>query len=216
MTEINFQNHGLVVKSVLNTYKLYNNLIVRKEEVHLEGNENETGILESAYSTEGVYVGGVEFIQNLPFIQNISEFHSNTLGFSKSELKWYGWGHRAYHSFGIGSQVKVGDIAYTAINLEDLKRWARSFYVDENVLHQASDFNYTCEFLNHTDENENGQKYFLTNYKYTRYTKEGEFILSNDRNVRTDVPDVWGEGEWTAKTLDDAKQMAINFSKGIS
>ncbi len=30
------------------------------------------------------------------------------------------------------------------------------------------------------------------------------------------LPKKWGRGEWTAKTLDDAKEMAINFSKRVS
>lgn len=26
----------------------------------------------------------------------------------------------------------------------------------------------------------------------------------------------WGRGEWTAETLEDAKQMAIDFAEGVS
>ena len=29
-------------------------------------------------------------------------------------------------------------------------------------------------------------------------------------------PDKWGKGEWVAKTMEDAKQMAIDFSDGVS
>jgi hypothetical protein len=28
-------------------------------------------------------------------------------------------------------------------------------------------------------------------------------------------PKVWGRGEWTAKTLEDAKQMAIDFAESV-
>lgn len=34
--------------------------------------------------------------------------------------------------------------------------------------------------------------------------------------VFSEYPKKWGRGEWTAKTLDDAKQMAIDFSQNIS
>ena len=29
-------------------------------------------------------------------------------------------------------------------------------------------------------------------------------------------PDTWGKGEWIAETLEDAKQMAIDFANGVS
>ena len=29
-------------------------------------------------------------------------------------------------------------------------------------------------------------------------------------------PDQWGKGEWTAKTLDEAREMAIDFAKEVS
>ena len=29
-------------------------------------------------------------------------------------------------------------------------------------------------------------------------------------------PQKWGKGRWTAKTLDDAKQMAKDYAKGVS
>jgi hypothetical protein len=32
------------------------------------------------------------------------------LGFSEEEQKWYGWSHRAYYGFGIGYEVKEGDV----------------------------------------------------------------------------------------------------------
>ena len=29
-------------------------------------------------------------------------------------------------------------------------------------------------------------------------------------------PEKWGKGEWTAKTIEDAKQMAVDFARSVS
>jgi len=34
--------------------------------------------------------------------------------------------------------------------------------------------------------------------------------------VYQEFPKQWGRGEWTAKTMDDAKQMAVDFCEGVS
>ena len=34
--------------------------------------------------------------------------------------------------------------------------------------------------------------------------------------IFTQYPDVYGKGEWEAKTIEDAKQMASDFAKGVS
>jgi hypothetical protein len=32
----------------------------------------------------------------------------------------------------------------------------------------------------------------------------------------SEYPEKWGKGEWTAKTIEDAKQMAIDFARSVS
>jgi hypothetical protein len=34
--------------------------------------------------------------------------------------------------------------------------------------------------------------------------------------VFSPYPKTWGKGQWTAKTIDDAKQMAIDFARCVS
>ena len=33
---------------------------------------------------------------------------------------------------------------------------------------------------------------------------------------RAKYPEKWGKGKWTAKTIEDAKQMAIDFARSVS
>ena len=59
---------------------------------------------------------------------NIKEIECG-LVWSESEQKYYGWSHRAYYGFGIGSKVKKGDVGYNgkewiAKNMNDAKQMA--------------------------------------------------------------------------------------------
>ena len=40
--------------------------------------------------------------------------------------------------------------------------------------------------------------------------------LIDESGMFSEYPEKWGKGEWVAKTIDDAKQMAIDFARGVS
>ena len=52
------------------------------------------------------------------------------LGYSEKTNEWWGWSHRAKFHFTIGSEVKVGDVAYVPTNKEDYKNSCLHFWDD--------------------------------------------------------------------------------------
>lgn len=110
----------------------------------------------SVYNKDNKYVGDLEDFKNLVEhygITKIQTYNDNnvcSIGFNEKENRWYGWSHRAIHSFGVGDEVKEHDLTNTsgyvdsyikehpekdlslpvgfkAKNLEDAKRMAIAF-----------------------------------------------------------------------------------------
>ena len=126
-------------------------------------------------------------------------------GFSPKENKWFGWSHRAIYGFTIGSTVKKGDIAYRAFNKEDYEEDLIRYWTSDNDgtevrIQNRTDKGFDLaitmyhESVEHPGEKVNGQEYI---WPY-RYPKE------------------YGRGEWTAETMEDAKQMAMDFAENIA
>lgn len=127
-----------------------------------------------------------------------------TIGFSPTENKWYGWSHRAMYGFTVGSSVKKGDCAFTPRNKEEFK--------DDIINFWKSD----CHEDTTAEEAEvNGHKGMNVVYKYNNKVKN-EKLRGTISSVFNIYPDNWGRGEWTATTMDDAKQMALDFACGVS
>ena len=123
------------------------------------------------------------------------------IGFCDKEQKWYGWSHRAIHGFGIGSEVKMGDCAYHANNKHGFLNQVLDFWKDEEyhiattALH--SDNGVIVRWI-YNDKVPNKDLHGTTKEHFTPY------------------PPLMGRGEWIAKTLDDARQMAIDYAEGVS
>lgn len=125
------------------------------------------------------------------------------VGFSEKEQKWYGWSHRAYYGFGIGSKIKPGDIGFQASSkeefIEDFKNiWFDKEYHDKKTLEIKEFKNKVIMTVNYNDK--------VPNKDLRGTIDKYEAIF----------PKKWGKGEWTAKTLEDAKEMAEIFSENIS
>lgn len=134
----------------------------------------------------------------------ITEELTHGVGFSPKENKWYGWSHRAIFGFTIGSECKKGDIHYTPSNMEEVEEDAIRFWVDEYRK------NVRCEgFVEH-----NGVKQLVIKWEYTD-DMPNENLRGTTREVLQYTPEL-GRGEWVAQTMEDAKQMAIDFCKGVS
>lgn len=134
-----------------------------------------------------------------------SEYAVCSIGFCEKEQKWYGWSHRAIYGFGIGSETKKGDCSYVPADMEDARLDAIRFEDEEHHL----DTNATLE----TDED--GKPCFAVTWTYSDKIPN-KSLRSKISGCRHYPPEIFGHGEWTAKTLDDARKMACDFAEGVS
>ena len=155
---------------------------------------------------DGGYVGLPEDVwmyeqRGIDNIQKANEDHKVcSIGYNIKERKWYGWSHRAMFGFTIGSKVKMGNCGFMPSNvtemIDDLKRW----YDDDGHVN-----------LKLTPQ-EDGVRIQYDSIP-TSGPNKGKHTLSQDS---VEPYPIWGRGEWEAKTMDDAKQMAIDFADGVS
>jgi len=133
----------------------------------------------------------------------VTEELTHGVGFSPSENKWYGWSQRAIYGFEIGSTCEKGDCHYRASNLDDEKEKAARFWSDEhhdNVTVVETD---TAGVLK-------------VSWTYN-YSTPNEDARGRIGGVEWHFdPKNYGRGEWTAETMEDAKQMAIDFNELVS
>ena len=204
-TEVNYTLPSLIINNEIRRFNLTPNLIVIKQNVS-HFNEPELSFdIESVYTLDGKYLGGLDTVEKLPFIRDIAQFEYRTptsticsIGFSESEQLWFGWSHRAWYSFGIGSEIKKGDCGYQSKDLNDFKENFYNFWID-NILHNRSDVEtYTFEIKNRS----------LTLRIFFKNGKDDKFT--------TMIPEQFGRGEWIAQTLEDAKQMAMDYAEGVN
>lgn len=133
--------------------------------------------------------------------EKISPFHNVcSIGFCEKEQKWYAWSHRAMYGFGIGSKVKKGDCAYTPRNILEL--YASLTDSERKRILDADVDGLTIEHCSYkaipVDPNNPDGDLQCSDPIIDSYT------------INT------GRGEWEAKTLEDAKQMAIEFARSVA
>lgn len=155
----------------------------------------------SKYDDSYITLVGME--EDIRFLadRDICEQLSHGVGFSQKNNKWYGWSHRAICGFTIGSTCKKGDCHYKAANIEDELEAAISFWSSED--HKRT----TARIL------DDGK--IVVEWEYSDKVKNKK-IRNTLCSVELDYDPEFGRGEWTAETLEDAKQMAIDFNKGVS
>ena len=170
-----------------------------KEDWMTEASEIYRSKFDNSYITHVGLEDDVKFLAD----REITEELTHGVGYSPKDNKWYGWSHRAIYGFTIGSACKKGDAHYRG-NLKELEEDAIRFWSDEH--HK----NVRCEGI----YEENGDKYFIIKWEYTDdVPNESLYDKTKTQHVR--IGD-FGRGEWVAETMDDAKQMAIDFCKGVS
>lgn len=175
---------------------------VRTEKVDPEG-EGNTIEMKSAYTSSGMYIGNRHDARVLCEEKGIapelidSEHNVCSIGFCVTEQKWYGWSHRAIFGFSIGSSVKKGDCAYIPSDVTDLAETLseRNDYVE---IIDGQNVQIATKLCTIEGENDDGTIKLADEYETEYYT------------VKT------GRGEWTAKNLDDARQMAIDFANDVA
>lgn len=172
--------------------------------------EDDATRMVSAYSKEGLYIGNKQTLKAL-LKKGITAFEASkesdsvvSIGFNSAEQKWYGWSHRAIFGFGIGSTCKKGDCHYVPIDFEEIKS---THYFGEpcHLLNADGMCTSTCSAK--WEENPDDP---LKSLKMIPGTETPPCECNKENCV---FPT--GRGEWTAKTLEDAKQMAKDFAESV-
>ncbi len=172
---------------------------------------DKTIIMESAENKNGDYVGNIKTANMLYSKRGISpETRKDgdgvcSIGFCEKEQKWYGWSHSAIFGFGVGSKVVKGDCAYSAPDKDAAREDAIRFWSDdhhENVMADDGQLD------------EDGRLYFNVEWRTSKSVKNKK-LRDQISGCKHYANEKFGAGEWTAKTLEDAKQMACDFAEGV-
>lgn len=166
----------------------------------------------SAYSTiDDSYIGDPDYAEKLEQMgiapQTVPGSTVSCIGFCEKENRWYGWSHRAMCSFGIGSEVKRGDCAYTPVDRDDFVVESINFWSDPG--HE----DVTAEWTRDDDGNE----VVKVTWRYAADLKliQNKKLHGTITSVHSYPPVTWGRGEWVAESIEDAKQMAMDFAEAV-
>ena len=182
---------------------------VIRRELWAHGDEDPTE-MKVAYTPDGAYIGSTVDAFRLCKTRGIRPEKARpghttcSIGFCDKEQKWYGWSHRAIYGFGVGSEVKRGDCAYHPTDADDflldiVRFWTETDHLDTKGEHTIED----------------GECGVYVSWTYSD-TVPNEKIRGNVSGIFNPYPDIWGRGEWEAKTLEDARQMACDFAESVS
>lgn len=172
------------------------------EEVDADSKEDKMYYI-AAYNDNGDYVGNRTDGRYLEKRGIVPELRTQTskccsIGFCEKEQKWYGWSHRAIYGFGIGSLVKKGDCAYRTNSVDELYNNIISYTPSENV-----------------EKLKNGIRIKHEMYKNILNEEETEIVSFELVEPEYQIIECCN-GEWTANSLEDAKQMAMDFAEGVN
>ncbi len=151
---------------------------------------------DNSYITHVGMEDSVKFLADLEITSNLT----HGVGFSPANNKWYGWSHRAICGFTIGSTCKKGACHYNPKTLAEQKEAAIDFWKSEDHT------NVRCEGIIEKD----GEKFFDIRWEYV-----GDINKNYIQGCLVFIAPL-GRGEWTAMTMEDAKQMAIDFNNSVS
>lgn len=192
------------VNEVLSVRKYRAGYEVREELVDGEQYDCRDFKMKIAYTPEGLYIGDSRTAYRLCKKRGIKPELAQpgnnvcSIGLCEKEQKWYGWSHRAIFGFGIGSTCKKGDCHYKPGNFDELKDDC-SDSRDEDCIARV-----TVAILPVDPEEPEG----------TQRVVEGSETGLCKCLLENCVYEL-GRGEWIARTLEDAKQMAIDFANGV-
>ena len=185
---------------------------VIKEEEWCTGEGLDWAKMTIGYTKDGEYIGNLKITEFLCEQKGLSKLEKTqeehcvcSIGFNETEQKWYGWSHRAITGFGIGSEVKKGDCAYRSVDQEES--------IDDALRFWSGDSHEDVKAGEVTIEE--GILGVWIEWKYSNDV-ENEKIRGVIGSVHWSFPEQYGKGEWKADTLEDAKQMAIDFSDDVS
>lgn len=200
------------------------------------GEEGLTKIYQSNYDNSYLTMHHLEDDIKYLADREITDFLKHGVGFSPKDGKWYGWTHRAIYGFEIGSTCSKGDCHYNPANKEEFIESCLAFWGDDeyHVKSWAVEGTHREEFVEYQDDPDPSDSNLTAQVEVPNSTTYGpvqqgawvhylynnevpnESLRGTENRHFTPYPKEFGRGEWTAKTLDDAKQMAIDFNEGVS
>lgn len=175
-----------------------------KEVAHVDDMEiggEKTRVYKSKFDDSYITHVGMEDKVKFLADREITQELTHGVGFSPKDEKWYGWSHRAIFGFKIGSTCKKGDCHYRAANEADEIEAAILFWSNSNHI------SVTAKKI------KDGRLY--VSWLYDNETPN-EKLRETISGVGWHYDPNFGKGEWEAKTLIDAKQMAQDFNEGVS
>jgi len=185
---------------------------IEKSDITNDDGEIYTSKVDGSYLTRVGMENDLNFLLKNGISEQIQSPGNHTvasIGFNPIEQKWYGWSHRAIFGFGIGGECKKGNVHYLPLNKEEfiednLRFWGDTDMEDTYKLNPMV-----------REEIQDGKLGVYVEYTYAD-------TLPNVKNrgklggMFTEYPTKWGKGEWVATSLEEAKQMAIDFANGVS
>lgn len=149
-----------------------------------------------------------------PFISLLKKYGVCSIGFNEKKELWYGWSHRAICSFGVGSTMKKNSAGYIPSNKDEFINKTLEFYdINKNGSWVNIPESYKRKRLKSIDID--SMRGFNTGVEFHIEEYDEETKKTFDFSMFEPYPIQWGRGEWTAQTLDDAKQMAIDFAEDV-
>ena len=159
------------------------------------------------------------------FAENGIKLVAYNLGWSQSQQKWYGWSNRAIYGFGVGSTVEPGHCAYVADTpeglIEDRARFFGDLGTEHENLDRAQQARDECQIL----PDRSGIRVLHTPMVLPMASSFEDAIEHLEAGTEPEAQIIGedavsiikcGRGTWTAKTLEDAKRMALDFAKGVA
>lgn len=157
-------------------------------------------------------------------LQPLAGGRTCSIGFNPETQQWFGWSHRATAAFGIGTKVSKGDCAFESSTVEEMEAELIGFWSNDRTEEfEDKETGAKVTFVTSTESakdywgpvGENGElpQLGILVKRITTYS-DGRPPVESDQFSA--YPEVWGRGEWTAATLEDAKEMAIAFARGVS
>lgn len=145
------------------------------------------------------------------------------VGFNPVTQQWFGWSHRATGAFTIGSEVAKGDCAFCPSNREEFEESAKEFWDIDKKQEMQPGLYRTREFVDFRHDIIDPEVSTSEPIAVLRfadvYDPEPPITVDPNaspiREMPVMYPKVWGRGAWKAETLEDAKQMAIDFANGV-
>lgn len=206
-----------MVKEVLKTRSYKAGYEVRTELINGDEYGGPDFEMKSAYNPNGDYIGSSKRAYRLckknGIAPELAKDHHKvcSIGFCEKEQKWYGWSHRAIYGFGVGHTVDEGHCGYRTGDKDKLAKELREEYK------WSLDKGYICNFRVRKNKKSITVTYEQANRKMRKKPKSFEIVAYG--------PTQWerhkhiyfiGKGKWTAKTLEDAKEMAVDFAESVS